>query len=79
MRRAVLAALTLGLVALAFLGLSGRLGDSREGELTFSPESVDLGRIPLDKLAVARFQMRNVGGKPVKIVATPGVKVVEGC
>ncbi|MGE5619192.1 MAG: hypothetical protein ACM3US_08035 [Sphingomonadaceae bacterium] len=79
MRRATLVALALGMAAVALLGLSGGLGGSREGELVFSPESVDLGRVPLGRLAPARFEMRNVGDRPVKIVATPGVKTVEGC
>lgn len=53
--------------------------ESKEGELVFSPEVVDLGRVPLDVPAPARFEMRNVGGKTVRILGKPKIAALEGC
>ncbi len=86
-------AIALGLLAIVLLvvarpqadGQGGELAVSRPqaggqgGELAFSPESVDLGKVPLDVPAPFRFEMRNVGGKPVKIVGTPKITAIEGC
>ncbi len=79
MKRIALVVLALGLPALALLAVFGlRVGAAQEGELVFSSESVDLDRIPFDQPAPFRFEMRNVGGKPVTI-AKPKITAVEGC
>ncbi len=79
------ATLALALFALALLWLAARAGPwqlpfSQEGgQLDFSPESVDLGRVPLGVSAPFRFQMTNAGGKPVRIVGKPQIRALEGC
>ncbi len=72
------AVLILGLLVVAFLALSGLFGSTPEGELTFTTESIDAGRVPLGRTVNALFKLQNVGGKPVKI-AKPQVKAIEGC
>ncbi len=79
MKRIAPAALALGLIAIVVLALTWPHADGRGGELAFSPESIDLGKVPLDVPAPFRFEMRNVGDKQVKIVGTPKITAVEGC
>ena len=81
MRRVTLALMVLGLLVIGLLAVSGlQVGaTAKKGELAFSTENVDLGRVPLDQPAPFRFEMRNVGGKPVKITGKPQITAVEGC
>lgn len=75
--------LVVGLVLLVgTLGVLGAVRDlqeaSSDGELAFAKESVDLGRVPLGQPLIYRYQMRNVGNKPVSITKRD-VAAVEGC
>ena len=76
-RRAALVLAPLVLIV-ALLGLPNLTTGTREGEIAFSPESVDLGRIPLGKKAPFRYEMRNTGNKPVRIVGAR-IEALEGC
>jgi hypothetical protein len=40
---------------------------------------VDLGRVPFDKLAEARFDLANTGGDTVRLIGAPRVRMLEGC
>ena len=68
-----------GLLLVGALAVSALRPQPSEGQLVFTPESVDLGRIPLGQAAPFRYQMRNVGDQPVRIVSQPNVVAVEGC
>lgn len=78
MKRIAVAALVLGVIVLGLLALLGLREVNREGELAFSPESTDLGQVPLGKKAPFRFEMRNVGAKPVKLTKLQ-ISAKEGC
>ncbi len=75
----VVAALLLVLVLLAAQQGLGIGSASRPGELAFSTETIDMGQVPLDQTVSYRYEMQNVGDKPVTIVGTPQVRAVEGC
>ena len=49
------------------------------GRLETSQPTIDLGRVPFDKLAEARFELANTGGDTVRLVGTPRVRMLEGC
>jgi hypothetical protein len=49
------------------------------GRLTTDQATVDLGRVPFDKLAEARFELANTGGDVVRLVGAPRVRMLEGC
>ena len=78
-KRIAAAAIALGLLAIVLVAVSRSQASGKEGELAFLPESMDLGKVPLDVPAPFRFEMRNVGDKPVKIVGNPKITAVEGC
>lgn len=79
-----LGALGLALLA-AFLlwprGESGAPPGSADlaGRLEARPALVDLGRVPFDRVAEARFELVNSGGQPVRLLEKPAVRVLEGC
>ena len=77
MRRAALL-VAMVLLAVGLLTLPDFLAGGGDGELSFATESADLGGVPLDQVAPFRFEMRNVGSKPVKI-AKPQITALEGC
>lgn len=79
MKRIASAVIALGLLAIAALVVPGLQAGGKGGELVFSTDAVDLGRVPLDAPAPYRFEMRNVGDKPVRILGTPKITAVEGC
>ncbi len=49
------------------------------GGLVAKAATVDLGRVPFDKLVQAQFELTNTGGKPVRLTAQPRVQMLEGC
>lgn len=49
------------------------------GRLVASQATIDLGRVPFDKLAEARFELGNTGGETVRLVGAPRVRMLEGC
>lgn len=49
------------------------------GRLVAEQTTVDLGRVPFDKLTEARFELANTGGGTVRLTGAPRVKMLEGC
>ena len=49
------------------------------GRLVASSSTVDLGRVPFDQLAEARFELANTGSGTVHLVGNPKVQMLEGC
>lgn len=49
------------------------------GRLVADQTTVDLGRVPLDKRAEARFELANTGGETVRLTGAPRVRMLEGC
>jgi hypothetical protein len=75
------------LTAVGVVGVlsSGRAGrpiatqPGSPGRLVASQPTVDLGRVPFDVLAEARFELTNTGGDTVRLVGAPRVRMLEGC
>lgn len=49
------------------------------GRLAAAAATVDLGRVPFDQTAEARYELVNTGGRDVRLVGKPTVKTLEGC
>jgi hypothetical protein len=49
------------------------------GGLVARAASIDLGRVPFDVRAEARFELTNTGTRPVQLSGPPQVKMLEGC
>src|SRR5262249_49768541 len=49
------------------------------GRLVASEATVNLGRVPFDTLAEARFELSNSGAETVRLVGPPRVRMLEGC
>jgi hypothetical protein len=49
------------------------------GRLATDRTTIDLGRVPFDKLAEARFDLANPGGDTVRLTGAPRVRMLEGC
>ena len=49
------------------------------GRLVAVQQTVDLGQVPFDKVAEARFELDNTGGDIVRLVGAPKVRTLEGC
>ena len=49
------------------------------GLLVANSSTVDLGNVPFDVQAEGRFQLVNSGSQPVRLLAAPQVKMLEGC
>ncbi|HEX9117196.1 MAG TPA: DUF1573 domain-containing protein [Anaerolineae bacterium] len=47
--------------------------------LAVDRETIDFGRLPLDKPVTATFKLTNLGDKPLKLAEVPAVQVVKGC
>lgn len=85
----VIRSLAVGVLALAILaGLvvmmrpsaSRPAGDAgAPGRLEARPVTIDLGRVPFDRLVEARYELVNTGGQPVRLLGAPAVKTLEGC
>ncbi len=76
-------ALLLALVAaLVLVGGSAKKADidpSAPPRLLARQATVDLGRVPFERLAEARFELVNTGGGIVRLVGAPTVRMLEGC
>ncbi|HEX9115623.1 MAG TPA: hypothetical protein VGA61_06110 [Anaerolineae bacterium] len=48
-------------------------------KLAVDRETIDLGRVPLDKPVTATFKLTNLGDQPLKLAEVPAVQVVKGC
>jgi hypothetical protein len=49
------------------------------GRLVAEQPTVDLGRVPFDRMTEARFELDNTGGDIVRLVGAPKVRMLEGC
>jgi hypothetical protein len=49
------------------------------GGLVAQQASVDLGQVPFGVQAEGRFDLTNTSDQPVKLLAQPEVKMLEGC
>ena len=47
--------------------------------LVASSATVDLGRVPFDKMVEAQFELANTGGGAVRLTGAPKVQMLEGC
>jgi len=74
-----LAATTLaGMAGFAIIGQTRSAG-SESGRLVAVEPTIDLGRVPFDRVQEARFVLVNSGGAAVHIMASPAIKTLEGC
>jgi hypothetical protein len=49
------------------------------GRLVASQSTIDLGQVPFDRPAEARFELANTGADTVRLVGAPRVRMLEGC
>ncbi|MCC6175704.1 MAG: hypothetical protein IT305_10410 [Chloroflexi bacterium] len=49
------------------------------GRLVASSATVDLGRVPFDKMVEAQFELANTGGGTVNLTGAPKIQMLEGC
>jgi hypothetical protein len=49
------------------------------GRLSVDRDSLDFGRVPLDKAVRAEFTLKNEGDQPLRILGEPRVELVQGC
>ena len=49
------------------------------GRLIASSATVDLGRVPFDKMVEAQFELANTGGGTVSLTGSPKVQMLGGC
>lgn len=80
---AVGAAMLAGAVGWILLPTAGSAGEAptfRGGaRLAVDTELIDLGAQPYNRVVEARFQLKNVGDRPLQLPPSPPVEVVEGC
>ena len=85
--RTILAAVGLAMLVTAaswiLLPTDGRAGEAptfRGGaRLAVDTQLIDLGTQPYNRIVEARFQLKNIGDRPLQLPASPPVEVVEGC
>lgn len=49
------------------------------GQIVAIPPLIDLGSVPFDVPAEARYELMNTGSRPVRLTGQPRVKTLEGC
>jgi hypothetical protein len=73
----------LGAAAWILLPTEGRAGEApsfRGGaRLAVDTELIDLGAQPYNRVVEARFQLKNIGDRPLQLPPSPPIEVVEGC
>lgn len=80
----VIAAITLAAVVWIVNGAldAGSSGSTAAGttpQLVVDQDTIDLGDVKLGRTVQATFNLKNGGGKSLKIAEKPIVEVVEGC
>ena len=83
----LLAAVGLAVLASAVAWIAvpteGRTGDAppfRGGaRLAVDKELIDLGTQPYNRIVEVRFELKNIGDRPLQLPPSPTVEVVEGC
>jgi hypothetical protein len=71
-----------GVVGVLYFGRANRpvaTEPGAPGRLVAAQPTIDLGRVPFDVLADARFELTNTGGDTVRLVGAPRVRMLEGC
>ena len=76
-------AMLVGAAAWILLPTDGRAGEAppfRGGaRLAVDTELIDLGAQPYNRVVEARFQLKNIGDRPLQLPPSPPIEVVEGC
>lgn len=76
-------AMLAGAAAWTVFPAEGRAGEAptfRGGaRLAVDQDLIDLGAQPYNRVVEARFQLKNIGDRPLQLPASPPVDVVEGC
>jgi hypothetical protein len=76
-------AMLVGAAAWIILPTDGRAGEAppfRGGaRLAVDMELIDLGAQPYNRVVEARFQLKNIGDRPLQLPPSPPIEVVEGC
>lgn len=79
----VCAAIFAGVAAWALLPRDGASGQATQfqggARLVVDKDLIDFGPVRYNQFVEARFQLKNVGDKPLQLPASPPVEVVEGC
>jgi hypothetical protein len=83
----IIGVLTVGIVALVAAVFVLRSGTAQTvssdpgapGRLAAESTTINLGRVPFDQRAEARFVLGNTGGETVQLVGAPRVRMLEGC
>lgn len=86
-RLAIVAAVSLvmflGAAAWILLPTEGRAGEAPSfqggARLAVDTELIDLGAQPYNRVVEARFQLKNIGDRPLQLPPSPPIEVVEGC
>lgn len=61
-------------------GRAGEMPPFRGGaRLAVDTELIDLGAQPYNRIVEVRFQLKNIGDRPLQLPPSPPVEVVEGC
>jgi hypothetical protein len=68
-----------GALSFGWNSQSGAGQPGAAGRLVVTQPTVDLGRVPFDRPAEARFDLTNTGGGTVRLVGAPRVRMLEGC
>jgi flagellar basal body-associated protein FliL len=83
----VLAGIALALVAIGAFFLFGR-GDREPAKpvevvgqphLAVNRQQIDFGRVPVEQVVRAEFELSNTGDQALQILGVPQVEVREGC
>ena len=87
--RALVVSAAVGLATLASVadwivlptdGRAGEMPPFRGGaRLAVDTELIDLGAQPYNRIVEVRFQLKNIGDRPLQLPPSPPVEVVEGC
>lgn len=84
---AALGAVALALVAVGAFFLFGHgnnepakpVGVAGQPNLVVDRERLDFGKVPVEQLVKAEFELSNTGDQPLQILGAPQVEVREGC
>lgn len=83
----LLGGIALALVAISAFYLFGRDVDqpSKPVEVAGQPNlavnrgQIDFGKVPVEQVVTAEFELSNTGDQPLRILGAPQVEVREGC
>jgi hypothetical protein len=83
----VLTGLALALVAIGAFFLFGRANNAPakpvdvagQPNLVVDRERIDFGKVPMDQMVRAEFELSNTGDQPLQLAGVPQVEVRDGC